>query len=88
MSQTLFSLAGFQVITIGRFWLIAEGHWVRGYWRGQAYGPNNSQHKEVWIEPFWRGGEWSSCESRQARAAVGGWSRGGAGMPVGWKVKS
>jgi hypothetical protein len=24
MSQTLFSLAGFQVITIGRFWLIAE----------------------------------------------------------------
>ncbi len=24
MSQMLFSLAGFQVITIGRFWLIAE----------------------------------------------------------------
>ncbi|MGB8887191.1 MAG: hypothetical protein WCC87_10740, partial [Candidatus Korobacteraceae bacterium] len=25
MSRTLFSLAGFQVITIGRFWVIAEG---------------------------------------------------------------
>jgi len=24
MSRTLFSLAGFQVITIGRFWVIAE----------------------------------------------------------------
>ena len=27
MPRTLFSLAGFQVITIGRFWVIAE-HWV------------------------------------------------------------
>ena len=26
MSRTLFSLAGFQVITIGRFWVIAEGY--------------------------------------------------------------
>jgi hypothetical protein len=34
-----------------------RGHWVRGYWRDQVYGPNNSQHKEIWIEPFWRGGE-------------------------------
>jgi hypothetical protein len=25
MSRTLFSLAGFQMITIGRFWVIAEG---------------------------------------------------------------
>jgi len=25
MSRTLFSLAGFQVILIGRFWVIAEG---------------------------------------------------------------
>ena len=25
MSRTLFSLAGFQVITIGRFWVITEG---------------------------------------------------------------
>jgi len=25
MSRTPFSLAGFQVITIGRFWVIAEG---------------------------------------------------------------
>jgi len=25
MSQTLLSLAGFQVILIGRFWVIAEG---------------------------------------------------------------
>ena len=26
MSRTLFSLAGFQVITIGRFWVIAEDY--------------------------------------------------------------
>ena len=26
MSQTPFSLAGFQVITIGRFWVIAEAY--------------------------------------------------------------
>ena len=26
MSRTLFSLAGFQVIISGRFWVIAEGH--------------------------------------------------------------
>src|SRR5215469_2361975 len=31
-----------------------RGHWVRGFWRDQAYGPNYSQHKEIWIEPFWR----------------------------------
>lgn len=34
-----------------------RGHWVRGFWRDQACGPNYSQHKETWIEPFWRGGE-------------------------------
>jgi len=34
-----------------------RGHWVRGFWRDQAYGPNYSEHKEIWIEPFWRGGE-------------------------------
>ena len=34
-----------------------RGHWVRGFWRDQACGPNYSQHKEIWIEPFWRGGE-------------------------------
>jgi hypothetical protein len=34
-----------------------RGHWVRGFWRDQACGPNFSQHKETWIEPFWRGGE-------------------------------
>ena len=28
MSRTLFSLAGFQVITIGRFWVIAEATWT------------------------------------------------------------
>jgi hypothetical protein len=34
-----------------------RGHWVRGFWRDQACGPNYSQHKETWIEPFWRGGD-------------------------------
>jgi hypothetical protein len=34
-----------------------RGHWVRGFWRDQACGPNYGQHKETWIEPFWRGGE-------------------------------
>ena len=34
-----------------------RGHWVRGFWRDQACGPNYSEHKEIWIEPFWRGGE-------------------------------
>lgn len=34
-----------------------RGHWVRGFWRDQACGPNYGQHKEIWIEPFWRGGE-------------------------------
>ena len=34
-----------------------RGHWVRGFWRDQACGPNFSEHKETWIEPFWRGGE-------------------------------
>jgi hypothetical protein len=29
MSRTLFSLAGFQVITIGRFWVIAEENFPR-----------------------------------------------------------
>jgi hypothetical protein len=33
-----------------------RGHWVRGFWREQACGPNYSEHKEIWIEPFWRGG--------------------------------
>ena len=30
MSRTLLSLAGFQVIISGRFWVIAEAHWHRG----------------------------------------------------------
>lgn len=34
-----------------------RGHWVRGFWRNQACGPNYSEYKEIWIEPFWRGGE-------------------------------
>jgi hypothetical protein len=34
-----------------------RGHWVRGFWRDQAHGPNYSEHKEIWIEPFWRGGK-------------------------------
>jgi hypothetical protein len=34
-----------------------RGHWVRGFWRDQACGPNYSEHKQIWIEPFWRGGE-------------------------------
>lgn len=34
-----------------------RGHWVRGFWRDQACGPNYGERKEVWIEPFWRGGE-------------------------------
>jgi len=31
MSRTLFSLAGFQVITLGRFWVIAEGFTVQRF---------------------------------------------------------
>jgi hypothetical protein len=34
-----------------------RGHWVRGYYRDQPYGPQRSQHKEVWVEPYWRGGD-------------------------------
>jgi len=34
-----------------------RGHWVRGFWRDQACGPNYRDHKEIWIEPYWRGGE-------------------------------
>jgi hypothetical protein len=34
-----------------------RGHWVRGFWRDQACGPNYSQHRETWIEPFSRSGE-------------------------------
>jgi len=32
-----------------------RGHWVRGYWRSQAYGESYSQRKDIWIEPFLRG---------------------------------
>jgi hypothetical protein len=35
-----------------------RGHWVRGFYREQPYGPRvEGLRKEVWIEPFWRGGE-------------------------------
>jgi hypothetical protein len=30
-------------------------HWVRGFWRNQAYGPELSLRKRQWIEPFTRG---------------------------------
>jgi hypothetical protein len=30
---------------------------VRGHWRLQPYGPNNSLRKAIWIRPFWRGPE-------------------------------
>lgn len=30
-------------------------HWVRGFWRNQAYGPESSLRKRKWIEPFTRG---------------------------------
>ena len=32
-----------------------RGHWVSGSWKGQHYGPGNSQYKEVLIEPYFRG---------------------------------
>lgn len=34
-----------------------RGHWVRGFYREQPYGPQHSLRKEIWVEPFWRGGE-------------------------------
>ena len=33
-----------------------RGHWVRGFYRQQPYGPKLSLKKEIWIDPFWRGG--------------------------------
>jgi hypothetical protein len=30
---------------------------VRGHWRRQPYGPENSLTKVIWIRPFWRGPE-------------------------------
>lgn len=30
-------------------------HWVRGFWRNQACGPQFSEHKHIWIRPFLRG---------------------------------
>ena len=32
MSRTLLSLAGFQVITVGRFWVIAEARFAPRFW--------------------------------------------------------
>ena len=32
-------------------------HWVRGFWRNQAYGPNSSLRKHIWIEPFLKGAD-------------------------------
>jgi len=34
-----------------------RGHWVSGFWREQAHGPQHSLRKTLWIEPFWRGGQ-------------------------------
>ncbi len=44
MSRTLFSLAGFQVITIGRFWVIAEGGFIGtvGLRRNGPFGHGNA----------------------------------------------
>ena len=41
MSQTLISLAGFQVIISGRFWVIAEG--VRAYSEALRYAPEDPE---------------------------------------------
>jgi hypothetical protein len=30
-------------------------HWVRGFWRQQAYGMGRELRREQWIEPFVRG---------------------------------
>ena len=32
-------------------------HWVKGFWKEQAYGPKFSLRREQWIEPYTRGGE-------------------------------
>lgn len=32
-----------------------RAHVVRGHWRMQAWGPNNSQRRPLWIKPHWRG---------------------------------
>lgn len=34
-----------------------RGHWVRGFWKEQRYGPQNSLTKEILIDPYWRGGD-------------------------------
>jgi hypothetical protein len=33
-----------------------RGHWVTGFWREQAHGPQRSLRKTQWIEPYFRGG--------------------------------
>jgi hypothetical protein len=30
---------------------------VRGHWKNQAYGPQQSLRKRIWLQPFWKGGE-------------------------------
>jgi hypothetical protein len=41
----------------GGFHLSPRLHWVRGFYRNQAYGKQWANRKLVWIEPFTRGVE-------------------------------
>ena len=36
---------------------IGVRHWVRGFWRNQAFGPGWKEHKLIWVQPFERGPE-------------------------------
>ena len=54
MSRTLFSLAGFQVILIGRFWVIAEDRYSWGPGGCQidySYGCNSD---DEWCQRYYR----------------------------------
>jgi hypothetical protein len=43
---------------------------VRGHWRNQRHGPDNSLRKTIWIEPFWKGPEESRVLLRAHQAEV------------------
>jgi CDP-paratose 2-epimerase len=44
MSRTLLSLAGFQVIISGRFWVIAEGSYPKNPRSGEVYNMRGARH--------------------------------------------
>src|SRR5271155_2348147 len=50
MSQTLLSLAGFQVILIGRFWVIAEAPYLAHYSSRDGRSVPNDNNCD-WVKP-------------------------------------